>query len=570
MRWFPKAARILLEWAIFLAAAVWITWPLAAHWTASLPLGCEEEPVVPLLNLWTQWWNGNRFEHAYADYWQAPIFFPAQHALAFSEPQPVSGCCAWLLRHFVRTPEAAYNGLLWMHLALNGWCTHLLFRTWRTRWGWSVVAGLMVEWMPAVHWQLGVVQLVPLWGVVLTLLFLLRFALRPNAVRAMGLGASAGLAYLLCSYYGLMLLVLLLIAGPLLLRRRLLAAAHLRWVALACVVATLLAGPIIRRQWQVARESPAIPPRELVAELSSQPIHLLRTPWRQWITMPGVEPASRAVPWAFSPGTIKLTLALVGVGTGLYSKRQRRRTLFLAALVVAATALAMGPTLAVAGYGPYDVLAAVFPGYAQLRNIHRFATLAQLALVVLAGLGLAHTGKCVARFAFPVRGSKSVGGQLTGWAAALLVLLEAVPASPRLWATPSTAPSWVAAVELHSQPADVIALFPMPRDNSLAESRSQTLAMYWQMRHHRPMVNGYSGLLPAELVAREARLQSFPSVATLAELASTGVDLLIVPADLAEELQRVVQLEPLRDAVRLEPVQLDDKSGVFRLWPHAP
>src|SRR5262245_30729343 len=64
--WGRTAGRIALEWAIFFLAAIWITWPLAAHWTTSLPLGCEDEPVVPLLNLWTQWWNIDRIGHGYA------------------------------------------------------------------------------------------------------------------------------------------------------------------------------------------------------------------------------------------------------------------------------------------------------------------------------------------------------------------------------------------------------------------------------------------------------------------------------------------------------------------------
>ena len=95
-----------------------------------MPLGTEEEPVVPLLNLWTQWWNVDRIQHGFADYWRAPIFYPAENAFTFSEPQLASGIGAWLLDPLLPTPEAVYNSLLLIHLALNGWCTCLMFRSW--------------------------------------------------------------------------------------------------------------------------------------------------------------------------------------------------------------------------------------------------------------------------------------------------------------------------------------------------------------------------------------------------------------------------------------------------------
>ena len=239
----------------------------------------------------------------------------------------------------------------------------------------SIAAGLMVQWMPVVHWQLGIVQLVPLWAVVLTLMFLLRFARRPSLLTGLGLGLSTATTYLLCSYYGLMLGVLVIATLPVLLHRRLFQLGHLRWVAVACLAAALAAGPVIWGQWQ-ARGSLPIPPRELVADLSAHPIHFLRTPWPQWIPVPGIDAPDRATPWSFSPGTAKLLLAALGVWEGVRRQRRRRETLFWVALFAFSAALAMGPTLSLLGYGPHDFLAAICPGYAQLRNIYRFATFA--------------------------------------------------------------------------------------------------------------------------------------------------------------------------------------------------
>jgi hypothetical protein len=563
LRWGSAAGRLVLEWAIFLAAALWITWPLAAQWTNSLPLGCEDEPAVALLNLWTQWWNVDRIYHFYSDYWRAPIFYPAASAFVFSEPQPVSGIGAWLLYPLLPSPEAVYNSLLWIHLALNGWSTFLMFRSWRCSWIGAVAAGLMVEWMPVLHWQLGIVQLVPIWGVVLTLMFLLRFSRRPTALTGLGCGISAAVTYLLCSYYGLMLGVLIIATLPFLVRRRLLHAGHLRWVAAACLVAALAAGPVIWEQWQATRNSQAIPPRELVAELSAHPLHFLRTPWPQWVAIPGIEAPDRASPWAFSPGTAKLFLAALGVWEGIRRKRHRRRTLFWVALFGVSGALAMGPTLALAGYGPHDFLVAVCPGYAQLRNIHRFATFAQLSLVVLAGLGLEYLLKCVALHAARLPRVAGASLRLAGALVVVLVLLEALPSAPRIFPSPVDPPAWVAFIQKQSRPSDVVAVFPMPEDNTLVQYRPTTLAMYWQMRHRRRMLNGYSGLVPREFLEREASLRSFPTPGTLAELLRSGVDLVVVPPELVPDLLRIAQTEPFRDAVQQE--HLDGSGGVFRL-----
>jgi hypothetical protein len=562
-----RGAWLALEWSIFLGAALWLTWPLAAHWTTALPLGCEAEPVVPILNLWTQWWNADRIQHAYRDYWRAPIFYPAPNAFVFSEPQPLAGLAAWALTPLLPSREAVFNVLLWLHLALNGWCTCRMFRSWRCRWWVAIASGLMVEMMPAVHWQLGVVQLVPLWGIVLTLQCLIRLARRPTVPRGLGCGVAAGVTYLLCSYYGLMLGVLAIATVPVWLHRRWLRAAYWRrfvtGTAAAGIVAALIASPVLLAQWPAAGDS-TVPPRALVAELASQPIHFLRTPWKQWFPLPGIATADQASPWAFSPGTVKLALAGIGVWAGICVRRHRRLVLFWLALFAVSAVLAMGPTLAPGGYGPHDILVAVCPGYDQLRNIHRFATFGQLALVVLAGLGLEQLWRWMARLAaarFPAY--QRTLPRLVGIAIVAIALAEAVPGKPRIFETPRAPPTWVAFLQERSRPDDVVAIFPMPKDNPLTNSRPTALAMVWQMQHERRMINGYSGLVPYEYLEREVRLREFPSVDSLIELQQIGVDLLVVPSEVDSGVEELSALEQFRDSVIRE--HRDASGAVFRL-----
>src|SRR5258706_9795085 len=77
--------------ALFGATALLVSWPLATRLTTHLPLGSLGSKTVPLFNLWTLEWNLQRIAHAYAGYWDAPIFYPEHAAFALSEPEAVPG-----------------------------------------------------------------------------------------------------------------------------------------------------------------------------------------------------------------------------------------------------------------------------------------------------------------------------------------------------------------------------------------------------------------------------------------------------------------------------------------------
>ena len=68
-------------------------------------------PTVSRLNLWTLWWNSERLLHGYRGYWQAPIFAGGR-----------------LLVVDRRQPGRAYDAVLPMAFASNGWCGYFLLR----------------------------------------------------------------------------------------------------------------------------------------------------------------------------------------------------------------------------------------------------------------------------------------------------------------------------------------------------------------------------------------------------------------------------------------------------------
>src|SRR5258708_10567170 len=88
-----KILRELLLFAIFLAMAVGLTWPLAIRLSTTVSDMCD-----PLLNAWIVNWDQYAWTHGHAVY-QAPLFYPAKDPLGFREN--LFGIAAVLLPFYV-------------------------------------------------------------------------------------------------------------------------------------------------------------------------------------------------------------------------------------------------------------------------------------------------------------------------------------------------------------------------------------------------------------------------------------------------------------------------------------
>ena len=248
--------RLLAEWALFLALTVAATWPVGHRAGTHIPIGSEPAATVPLLNLWTMWWNVDRIDQGYHDYWDAPIRYPTSGSFALSEPQPATGWIAWPLWHSLPGTAWVYNTLLILYLTLNGWISCQLLKRLRLAWLAAVTGGAMVCLLPLLHQQIGVFQLAALWGVVWTLLAIVRLRRRPALRHGLHLGVAFAVTYLLCSYYGLFLGMLLLCCSPLLLGRQLLTKRF--WLAAATALLTA-AGLVAPVTWRNSMRRVSIP-----------------------------------------------------------------------------------------------------------------------------------------------------------------------------------------------------------------------------------------------------------------------------------------------------------------------
>lgn len=453
----PWMARVALIGA-YTALAVLLTWPLAASLMTHLPLGSEGVASVPFLNAWTVWWNADRAGYGFSGYWHAPIFHPARYAFAFSEAQPTTLVVGLLVP--IGGPALAYNVYLLGVLTLNGLVAFRLLSRVGLATVPAMLGGTMAETLPFVHWQLGVLQLATLCGVLWV--FDRLVALRNGTVsgrrldadapepvaraeRALGtaalelspsspvppsplppirvrdallLGVAAAICYAACNYWGLYLSVLLPLALPPL------AWGRWRdwrfWASMIGVgaLAAALCGPILWAQWKAKAEYDWEREESLLVDLSAQPRDYATTPWPA--AVPAFEPQglkdpSRAL-WMLGPGTEKVALAAAGIVVGLLTRGRRRWTLFLLLLAGWAFFLSLGPKLeivewnhwrmrtdsaaAAAGWVPYHLLMKVHPGLSLARSPFRFAFFVQIATVLLAANlldGLWRGGRWLAR-----------------------------------------------------------------------------------------------------------------------------------------------------------------------------
>jgi hypothetical protein len=191
-----------------------------------------------------------------------------------------------------------------------------------------------------------------------------------------------------------------------------------------------------------------------------------------------------------------------------------------------------------------------------LRAPARLAILVQLALGVLASLGLA---RAVARW--PRVGPTLIVG------AACLVVIEYANLPLQVQRLPAKAPpvyTWLA-----TQPKLVTLEMPVPEPEALPLHDS--FYMYASTWHWQPLVNGYSGHYSARYVELLKALQSLPDAAATTALEEAGVQRLVLHKELFPPKQYVPLVAALEGhpLFHLESVTADH-LGEVRIYAFLP
>lgn len=523
---------IWLGWgAVFAVTAIAATWPLVLSITTAIPIGWEKVATVPLLNLWTVWWNADRAAVGFTGYWDAPIFYPADSTFVFSEAQPTTLVVAPLV-WFQGDAILAYNVYLLITLWLNGLLTfRLLSEQNYTAWS-AGVAGIVTQIIPYAAWQLGVLQLTQLWPSLWTMACALKLMRAPTWRTALELGLAYAITYASCNYHGLFLAVLLPFAGLWGLNRQWLKFSSWLKVLLAAVVAGGLLAPIVTEQLAQSRAHHWQRDDVTVRNLSAKWRDYTDTPSYQWLESWEDEASVRHELWPLGPGWLKLIAAACGLILGLLLPGYRRWTIVVMTFGLLAVWYSLGPEFAVWNISPYGLLREHVPGFGQIRSPFRFALFVQLAVTWLAAL-------LIERLIPRVRVQPPDVSAEDAWLvdAGLIATTPQPPQRGFFWLRWSSAvvigicliaetrplyqplhvlslhdplPPWVEYVR-EELPAGVpIACLPMSFGTAVDDYETETQWMIWGLIHKHPILNGYSGYFPTEYVTLKDELIKFP------------------------------------------------------------
>lgn len=527
------AQKPYLLFILLLLYALCLTYPLGQHPMSHIPRGAEPAGTVPLFNLWTLQWNIDQLLRGYPDYWDAPIFAPLSGSFAFSEPQPLSAILAMPLWLAFQSPALGYNALVILYLTLNGWFAYWLLRHWRVSVGSSLLAGLMMQSLPFVVQEMGVLQLLALFGFLWSWLFLSRLITSCHQPgfrwgHSFGLGFGITATFLTCGYYGLFNLIFMPVAGLWWFSSRFRQLTSSNWLnltaqlILAGSLTLLLTGPFVSHQYRLLHQHGFRRTAQTIEHNSARLTdysHFLDYNFLYGRLL-DIEAGSGQ---RLFPGLGLLLLA----GLSLWGTRQRWLKTYLLLATLLAFGLSLGLRLEIGGVIPYQWLRDYLPGLAQLRSPFRFAVLVQLHLVLLAGFGLDNLRFRLTHFR---------------WLVAILAIAEMIALPLPLQAVPSPEiagwPQWLR--HQHDdrnaiQPAGEvepnqvrIVLLPFAPSSRAADFEPTVRWMLAQNLFQAEMVNGYSGFFPPEHAQLRQAMLEFPSPAGLTQLQDREVDYVVV------------------------------------------
>jgi hypothetical protein len=475
-----------------------MTWPLAA----------PDARVVPdmddaFFNIWRLAWVAHQLVHEPRALFDANIFYPATHTLAYSDAMLLVGLAGAPFFWAGVPPAVVHTGLLLAALASSAWAMHALALRLTGDRAAAVVAGVILGFAPYRFAHIAHMELQWLLWMPLALLALHRLVERPGAGRGLAVGACVA-GQLLCSiYYGVFLALLIGVAWLALVaaegwRPRLAAATAAAALPLALAAVPYLAPYAASRH--------AHPPRSAdeIARYSARPADYLRVPGFN-VLRSNHETQEAEEERSLYPGAAAIALAILA----LWPPVSRVTWVYLALLAVAVDASFGSHGLT------FRTVQAAIPPLANLRAPARFASLVLVALAALAAIG-------AARILTRLPGPRARAGLAAGLVAVCLV--EYWSRLPLRDATlaPATVDRWLATL-----PDETVLLelpVPPPHRLWLLETSHQVRSIH----HWRTLVNGYSGFPPRSYGNMLVDLETFPDENSLARLRRLSVDYVVV------------------------------------------
>ena len=494
---------------------------------------------------WGLGWVAHQLRADPAHLFAANIFHPEESTLAYSDaillPATVVAPLFWM--HV--SPAFIYNIVLLGALALSGFTMYLLALELTGNSGAAFVAGLIYAFAPYRIEQYNHLAMETVFFIPLALLLVHRLIAGERVRDAVLLGLVMA-AQFLSGLYGAMcfvvclavLMPLLLVAVP--------PSRPLRFLLL------LTAGALVAGVILLPYAMPYMRAQAFAGPRSVREIQHFDAVWTNYLAAPA---SNRLWGWTASrfggeelnlfPGGIAVVCGLLGV---LY--RRSRVAMAYAVMLLFAFEASRG-----FGGVSYPLLYEYLKPFQALRVPSRFDLLVNLALGVLAAFGMA---SLMTRT--PARWRRVVLLLIVAGVVGEYASAPALADAP----APSTADRWLA-----SEPSGVLVELPLPTPGNMWPN-SESLFMFEGMAHWRPMVNGYSGVLPNSYLELVSVMQSFPDARSLNYLRGRHVDYVLVRGGTyaAAEWERLRQELGRTDALELAAAfPPPGKELVFRLKP---
>jgi hypothetical protein len=493
-----------------------VTYPQFLHLTDTV-----HDDGDPLLNAWALAWVAHQLPYAPAHLFDANIFYPERHTLAFSETMIVPALIVAPLRWLGAGTLLVYNLVFLSGFIVSGAGVALLVRSLTGNGAAGLIAGLVFALLPYridhyPHLQLQQTQFLPFafWA--------FHRLLQTGRMRdGVLFGAFTAGQVLSCMYYGLFLVpYMAVVCGALLIgarvwdRRRLLALAA---AAAIVIVAAIPVGSAYLNARRVVGERSA----EEVANGSARIRNYFGPPVENFLYGRLLKPYAESERRLF-PGFLAMALALVALwprSPSNHAITQSNPTItqsnypitrlpnYQIAAYALGLLLAFDLSLGFNGF-TYRVLYEYVLPFRGLRIPARMGVITGFSLAVLAGFG-------VARLAPGRRWVPVVLGAL--------MMLEYANLPLRLRQIPTTPPESYADLlkDVDDSPTALIFEFP-------ASPFDDPTYMYFSTFHWQMLINGYSGFFPPSYSRLVNTMMTFPDEPSIGAIRRRGARYLLV------------------------------------------
>jgi hypothetical protein len=484
---------------IFAALSIVHTWPLVTN-PAGLSLNDNGDAQ---LNEWILAWIVHQLPRDPLDLFDANIFYPAKDSLAFSEPLILPAIIGAPIFWLGGSPVLAYNLLLIAGFVLTALAAYAIVVAWTQDRRAAMLTGALFAFNTHTLTRLPHLQAIHAYGLPLALLFADRLIRQPQVGSALGLAAAMTATVYISGYlvvFATIAVAVVLVAQINEWRRH--TRAVIGMLALAAVVTAVVAVPVVLPYRRAAIEQGMVRSVDNVRQFSATPTGYLAASGRLHAST-WSERFLRNPVDTFFPGIVATLLAGAGLWRTLRTRAHASRVVMLIALGVVGFVLSLGVRTPVYGW-----LFAVFPPMQSLRAAARFGNLFLLALAVAAGLGLAAVS----------RGIGSRRRRAMAIAALLLATLEALRA-PISYRRFNGVPGLYDLLARESAPV-VLAEMPFYPGHAAFQNAEYVLN---STAHWRPLMNGYSGYIPASYRNLAWVLWYFPREHAIKAMRDAGV-----------------------------------------------